>query len=99
MIRICLQYMQLIPNVVSYENWTVIDGEHIEVSENRREFLRERGHQLQAKSGGAICQLVVQNVSNKTGSVRKLRRGSRNELHGVLTAISDPRKGGWPAAM
>lgn len=99
MIRICLQYMQLIPNVVSYENWTVVDGEHIEVSENRREFLRERGHQLQAKAGGAICQLVVQNVINETGSGQKVRGGARDVLRGVLTAVSDPRKGGWPAAM
>lgn len=76
--------MQLVPNVVSYENWTVVDGEHIELSEELREFLRERHHQLQAKAGGAICQLVVQRV-----------RGD----DGVLTAVSDPRKGGWPAAM
>lgn len=89
--------MQLIPNVVSYENWTVVDGEHIELSENRKEFLRGRGHQLQAKAGGAICQLVVQSVGDKIDLGRKLRED--DVLRGVLTAISDPRKGGWPAAM
>ena len=32
--------MQLMPNVVYYENWTVIDGDHIELSEDRKKFLR-----------------------------------------------------------
>lgn len=80
-----------------YENWTVVDGEHIEVSEERKEFLRERGHQLQAKAGGAICQLVVQNLTGASELGRKVKND--NVLHGVLTAISDPRKGGSPAAI
>ncbi|KAG8367303.1 hypothetical protein BUALT_Bualt16G0058300 [Buddleja alternifolia] len=90
-------YHRLIPNVVSYENWTVIDGEHIELSEDRKQFLRERGHQLQAKAGGAICQLVVQNLTNAVGLGRKMK--SNEVYHGILTAVSDPRKGGWPAAI
>ncbi|KAL7096848.1 hypothetical protein ACP275_10G106100 [Erythranthe tilingii] len=92
-------YHRLIPNVVSYENWTVVDGEHIELSEERKEFLRERGHQLEAKAGGAICQLVVQNLT--TNRVDGLGRKTKldNVVRGVLTAVSDPRKGGWPAAM
>ncbi|KAL0410556.1 UNVERIFIED_CONTAM: Glutathione hydrolase 3 [Sesamum latifolium] len=91
-------YHRLIPNVVSYENWTVIDGEHIELSEERKQFLRVRGHQLQAKAGGAICQLVVQNLTNRLEySGRKVKND--NVFHGILTAVSDPRKGGWPAAI
>ncbi|KAL8503133.1 hypothetical protein ACS0TY_022031 [Phlomoides rotata] len=90
-------YHRLIPNVVSYENWTVVDGEHIEVSGARKEFLRERGHQLQAKAGGAICQLVVQNLTSTRALGRKMKND--NIVHGVLTAISDPRKGGSPAAI
>ncbi|KAL9154212.1 hypothetical protein ABFS82_10G100200 [Erythranthe guttata] len=92
-------YHRLIPNVVSYENWTVVDGEHIELSEERKGFLRERGHQLDAKAGGAICQLVVQNLTTNTvdGFGRKTKLD--NVVRGVLTAVSDPRKGGWPAAM
>lgn len=89
--------MQLIPNVVQYENWTVVDGEHIELSEERKQFLRERGHQLQAKAGGAICQLVVQDLTNIKASGRKAR--NENVFRGILTAVSDPRKGGCPAAM
>lgn len=89
--------MQLVPNVVSYENWTVVDREHIELSEKLKDFLRERGHQLQAKAGGAICQLVVQNLTAAAGLGRKGR--GDDVLRGVLTAISDPRKGGKPAAM
>ncbi|KAG8376084.1 hypothetical protein BUALT_Bualt09G0026700 [Buddleja alternifolia] len=90
-------YHRLIPNVVSYENWTVVDGERIELSEERKEFLRERGHQLKAKAGGAICQLVVQNVIDKADLGRKAK--NENVYHGILTAVSDPRKGGWPAAL
>ncbi|KAI3443689.1 hypothetical protein Pfo_000354 [Paulownia fortunei] len=91
-------YHRLIPNVVSYENWTVVDGEHIELSEERRQFLRERGHQLQAKAGGAICQLVVQNLTKTVTDLgRKLKND--NVIYGILTAVSDPRKGGWPAAI
>ncbi|KAL6568909.1 hypothetical protein OROHE_003650 [Orobanche hederae] len=84
--------MQLIPNVVLYENWTAVDGEHIELSENRKEFLRERGHQLQSKVGGAICQLVVQNLAHMLNLRQKVKND--NVLHGMLTAMSDPRKGG-----
>ncbi|GER51393.1 gamma-glutamyltranspeptidase [Striga asiatica] len=89
-------YHKLFPNVVSYENWTVIDGEHIELSEERKRFLRERGHLLQAKAGGAICQLVVQNLTKSVDLGRKL--GNGNVFRGMLTAVSDPRKGGCPAA-
>nr|GEX99666.1 gamma-glutamyltranspeptidase 1 [Tanacetum cinerariifolium] len=64
--------MQLIPNVVYYENWTVIDGDHIELSEDRKKFLVERGHELEPKAGGAICQLVIQKLK-KLNVNRKLR--------------------------
>lgn len=90
-------YHRLIPNIVSYENWTVVDGEHIELSEEKKHFLRDRGHQLKAKAGGAICQLVVQNLNNAANSGRKM--GNDNVIRGELTAVSDPRKGGWPAGI
>ncbi|VFQ68094.1 unnamed protein product [Cuscuta campestris] len=80
-------YHQLIPNVVLYENWTVIDGDHIELSDEKKHFLEERGHQLQAQNGGASCQFVVQSLP-KPG-----------EVLGVLTAVSDPRKDGSSAAI
>ncbi|KAK6147792.1 hypothetical protein DH2020_018704 [Rehmannia glutinosa] len=50
-------YHRLIPNVVSHENWTVVDGEHIELPEKRKQFLRERGHRLKAKAGGQFVSL------------------------------------------
>ncbi|KZV48366.1 gamma-glutamyltranspeptidase 3 [Dorcoceras hygrometricum] len=90
-------YHRLIPNIVSYENWTVVDGEHIELSEENKHFLRTRGHQLKAKAGGAICQLVVQNLNNAPNFGRKM--GHDDVIRGVLTAVSDPRKGGWPAGI
>nr|GMC96221.1 gamma-glutamyltranspeptidase 3 [Ipomoea batatas]GME11813.1 gamma-glutamyltranspeptidase 3 [Ipomoea batatas] len=86
-------YHKLIPNKVLYENWTIMDGEHIELSGGRRRFLEDRGHQLQAQESGAICQFLVQNLP-KPG--QWLNNGT---FYGMLTAVSDPRKGGSPAAI
>ncbi|MCL7047874.1 hypothetical protein MKW94_021856 [Papaver nudicaule] len=101
-------YHLVIPNVVLYENWTVIDGEHIEVSEEKRSFLKERGHMLVGRPTGAICQLVVQNLGSPIEKEKKatgMERIHVNEdenqevFHGMLTAVSDPRKNGRPAAV
>ena len=93
-----LGFLQLIPNVVSYENLTVIDGDHIELAEETKNFLAEKGHQLEAKSGGAIVQFVVQTLQNPIEMGRKYGKDS-NIFHGTLTAVSDPRKDGKPAAV
>uniref|UniRef100_A0A7N0TR27 Glutathione hydrolase n=2 Tax=Kalanchoe fedtschenkoi TaxID=63787 RepID=A0A7N0TR27_KALFE len=92
-------YHTLIPNVVRYENWTVIDGEHIELSGERKHFLETRGHQLQSIAGGAICQLIVQSFSTPIDMGRKHLLSNQQILHGTLTAVSDPRKDGRPAAV
>ncbi|KAM3383227.1 glutathione hydrolase 3 isoform X1 [Capsicum galapagoense] len=94
-------YHELIPNVVLYENWTCIDGDHIELSYDKKHFLEERGHQLKAKDGGAICQLIVQDLQNPP---LQLGRRSGKEykdgvFRGMLVAVSDPRKDGRPAAI
>ncbi|GJS80660.1 glutathione hydrolase 3-like protein [Tanacetum coccineum] len=75
----------------------VIDGDHIELSEDRKKFLVERGHELEPKAGGAICQLVIQTLK-KPNVNRKLRHDQKEVLKGMLTAVSDPRKDGRPAA-
>ncbi|KAF5201238.1 Glutathione hydrolase [Thalictrum thalictroides] len=90
-------YHQLKPNVVLYENWTVIDGEHIELSWENRLFLTERGHELKGQASGAICQLVVQDL-HKANMLGKIEP-SNQVFHGTLTAVSDPRKDGRPAAV
>ncbi|PWA99532.1 gamma-glutamyltranspeptidase 1 [Artemisia annua] len=90
-------YHKLIPNVVYYENWTVIDGDHIELSDDRKKFLRERGHVLQSKSGGAVSQLIVQTLKKPIEN-RRVSYNHKQVLKGMLTAISDPRKDGRPAA-
>ncbi|KAB2618426.1 gamma-glutamyltranspeptidase 3 [Pyrus ussuriensis x Pyrus communis] len=93
-------YHRLIPNIVSYENMTVIDGDHIELSDERKLFLLARGHKLQAKAGGAITQLVVQTLRNPANIGRKSGKNSNEQIfHGRLTAVSDPRKDGKPAAV
>ncbi|CAN6235227.1 unnamed protein product [Urochloa humidicola] len=74
-------YHQLIPNVVQYENWTTVTGDHFELDAATRADLQKKGHVLKPLTGGTISQVVVHNV----------------ERHGDLTAVSDPRKGGVPA--
>ncbi|KAG9458273.1 hypothetical protein H6P81_002781 [Aristolochia fimbriata] len=93
-------YHKLIPNVVLYENWTFINGDHIEVLEDARLFLEQRGHVLKGQADGGICQLVVQNLDKAVNSGGKPGEGWTNDgvFHGMLTAVSDPRKDGRPAA-
>lgn len=76
-------YHQLIPNVLQYENWTVVAGDHVEAPAKIRAALQKKGHILQSNAGGTICQFVVQEFKSS-----KL---------GELVAVSDPRKGGFPA--
>ncbi|GJY13797.1 gamma-glutamyltranspeptidase 1 [Tanacetum coccineum] len=90
-------YHKLMPNVVDYENWTVIDGDHIELSCDRKKSLRKRGHVLQSKSGGAVSQLIVQTLKKPIEN-RRVSYNHKQVLKGMLTAISDPRRGGRPAA-
>ncbi|KAK6790025.1 hypothetical protein RDI58_013825 [Solanum bulbocastanum] len=76
-------YHQLIPNVLQYENWTVVTGDHVEAPAKIRAALQKKGHVLQSIAGGTICQFVVQEFKSS-----KL---------GELVAVSDLRKGGFPA--
>ncbi|KAL6010173.1 hypothetical protein ACLOJK_000604 [Asimina triloba] len=93
-------YHKLIPNVVLYENWTVTDGEHIELSQDDKRFLAQRGHVLMAKAGGSVCQLVVHNLQNPVLNTERKDVGLNSGVfHGMLTAVSDPRKAGEPAAL
>ncbi|KAF5481919.1 hypothetical protein F2P56_002531 [Juglans regia] len=95
-------YHKLVPNVILYENWTVIDGDHIELPDERKSYLKERGHQLNAIAGGAIVQLVVQTLQNPINNMGGRKHGGdsiANIFRGILTAVSDPRKNGRPAAI
>ncbi|KAL2928821.1 Glutathione hydrolase 3 [Bienertia sinuspersici] len=93
-------YHKLIPNVVLYENVTVIDGEHIEVPGEKRIFLEKKGHQLEPIEIGAICQLIVQTFESSVNLGRKTGKNSiGNTDFGTLTGVSDPRKDGKPAAV
>lgn len=99
-------YHRLIPNVVRYENWTAMDGEHIELSSDARAFLEQRNHQLESLSGAAaVCQLVVHDLQEPVSNWQ--RKGAlwvrpdidNGVFHGMLTAVSDPRKDGMPACV
>ncbi|XP_062149020.1 glutathione hydrolase 1 isoform X2 [Alnus glutinosa] len=81
-------YHQLIPNVVYYENWTTVSGDHFEVPADIRVALQKKGHVLLGLAGGTICQFIVQDARTST----KENRGA-----GKLVAVSDPRKGGLPS--
>lgn len=80
-------YHQLIPNILNYENWTTVIGDHFEVPAETRAALAKKGHVLEELAGGTICQFIVQAFSS-------LRQGGGV---GKLFAVSDPRKGGAPA--
>ncbi|KAG9456857.1 hypothetical protein H6P81_001365 [Aristolochia fimbriata] len=86
-------YHVLTPNVLFYENITAIGGDHIELQQQPERFLKQRGHVLSPVTRGATCQLVVHNPKNSAGTNANL------ENHGLLTAVSDPRKNGRPAAI
>jgi len=81
--------MQLLPNVVNYENWTTL-GEHFELPADIREALKSKGHVLKGLAGGTICQFIV--LDNSVPS-----RQNKGIGNGKLVAVSDPRKGGFPA--
>ncbi|KAE8715824.1 Gamma-glutamyltranspeptidase 2 [Hibiscus syriacus] len=77
-------YHQLIPNVVMYENWTTVIGDHFEVPATIRSDLQKKGHVLQVSASATVSQFIVQNLDGLKGN-------------GELVAVSDPRKGGFPA--
>ncbi|XP_014517978.1 glutathione hydrolase 3 isoform X1 [Vigna radiata var. radiata] len=93
-------YHMLIPNVVRYENLTALNGDHIELSKEKRIFLEERGHILSECGALAVTQFVVQNPKTATDMNRKIGKNiNLQSKHGTLIAVSDPRKGGCPAAV
>ncbi|KAJ1394133.1 Nucleophile aminohydrolase, N-terminal [Sesbania bispinosa] len=81
-------YHQLIPNIVNYENWTTVSGDHIELPADIREALRSKGHVLEGLAGGSVCQFIVLDNVESSGRNKEIEK---------LVAVSDPRKGGFPA--
>lgn len=86
-------YHKLIPNVVTYENQTVGDGEVIALGGAARAFLEERGHRLRSTDSGAVCQFIVHELAEPPAAP------GHGVFRGRLTAVSDPRKGGSPAGL
>ncbi|KAH7443468.1 hypothetical protein KP509_02G036300 [Ceratopteris richardii] len=84
---------QLIPNVLNYENWTTVGGELIDEPNDVLEYLKSRGHSLAASSPGGISQLIKQTLCKPEASFHL----SKQERF-CLTAVSDLRKDGFPAA-
>ncbi|XP_039114395.1 LOW QUALITY PROTEIN: glutathione hydrolase 1-like [Dioscorea cayenensis subsp. rotundata] len=82
-------YHQLIPNVLQYENWTTVTGDHFEVPAETRIALQNKGHVLEGLAGGTISQFVVHTLEDS--------ETVEGVAFGKLTAVSDPRKGGLPA--
>ncbi|TVU00708.1 hypothetical protein EJB05_53856, partial [Eragrostis curvula] len=71
---------QLDPNVVLYDNMTVVNDEIIELSGEARRFLEQRGHRLRSTSWGAVCQFIVHEALDSTSL------GRDRIFHGRLTA-------------
>ncbi|XP_009126140.1 glutathione hydrolase 1 isoform X1 [Brassica rapa] len=78
-------YHQLIPNRVSFENWTTVFNDHFEVPKETRIVLEKKGHVLTPTAGGTIAQFIVEESDGNAGGMSK------------LVAVSDPRKGGFPS--
>uniref|UniRef100_A0ACD5VBN5 Uncharacterized protein n=1 Tax=Avena sativa TaxID=4498 RepID=A0ACD5VBN5_AVESA len=95
-VRSARVYHKLVPNMVKYEDETVTDGEVIKLSAEAREFLRSRGHVLEGTGSGAVCQMIVQDLLQPVSGGGG---GGENVFHGMLTAVSDPRKDGSPAGV
>ncbi|PAN32274.1 hypothetical protein PAHAL_5G474800 [Panicum hallii] len=85
-------YHKLIPNVVTYEDETVVSGEVIALSDRAKAFLEQRGHRLRSTGSGAVCQFIVHELATPAASGGGVFRGR-------LTAVSDPRKDGRPAGL
>ncbi|CAN8328677.1 unnamed protein product [Cochlearia groenlandica] len=81
-------YHQLIPNQISYENWTTVYGDHYELPKETRDVLEKKGHVLTPLSAGTVTQFIVVESSAATTS---------NGIMNKLVAVSDPRKGGFPS--
>lgn len=64
-----------------------MSGDHFEVPADIRAALQKKGHVLQSLPGGTICQFIVQDADGL----------KENGGIGKLVAVSDPRKGGFPA--
>lgn len=93
---------QLVPNVIHYENWTLVTGKHVELGEITRRGLESKGHILEAHTSGAVCQLVVQDLKTPIRmSLFKMGwlRGPRYSSRGKLIGVSDERKDGAPAGL
>ncbi|XP_056862724.1 glutathione hydrolase 3-like [Raphanus sativus] len=77
-------YHKLEPNQVLYEDWEVYNKEHILLKKETQDFLKAKKHELVPTNVGATVQFVVQNRVDDSTT--------------VLTAVSDLRKDGKPAA-
>ncbi|CAK9185144.1 unnamed protein product [Ilex paraguariensis] len=76
-------YHLLYPNVLYYESYKSVIGDQYEAPAQTRAVLKKKGHKLRAATGWAICTFVVLESENSNSS--------------RLVAVSDPRKGGFPA--
>eukprot|EP00850_Spirogloea_muscicola_P001468 SM000005S17265 [mRNA] locus=s5:1143129:1146615:+ [translate_table: standard] len=90
---------QLLPNVVFYENHTLLNGASVTLPQDVVTALQRRNHNTTAIPFGAVCQLIVHDLERPAedteGSPGLGRR--KDTFYGKLIAVSDPRKDGAPA--
>eukprot|EP00850_Spirogloea_muscicola_P009647 SM000054S18133 [mRNA] locus=s54:740330:743578:+ [translate_table: standard] len=90
---------QLLPNVVFYENHTLLNGAAVTLPQDVVTALQRRNHNTTAIPFGAVCQLIVHDLERPAEDTEGSPGLGRREdtFYGKLIAVSDPRKDGAPA--
>ncbi|KAJ4715622.1 Gamma-glutamyltranspeptidase [Melia azedarach] len=76
-------YHTWVPNIAYYENWTSVINDHYQMPNYILASLKKKGHHLEEFTSAVVCQFAE---VNQIGDVEE------------LVGVSDPRKGGIPAA-
>ncbi|KAI3454589.1 hypothetical protein Pfo_011252 [Paulownia fortunei] len=82
-VRVPRFYHMLYPNVLYHEDYKSKKGEHYSYHSQLLDELKKKGHVLRKAPGWTVCQFVIQKLKGPDS--------------GQLIAVSDQRKGGFPA--
>ncbi|CAM6129364.1 unnamed protein product [Calypogeia fissa] len=93
---------QFLPDVLNYENYTTVKGDVELLPDYTVRFLSSRGHDLAIETSGAVCQLIIQDLTRSARVPRKMHHTTpenKEVFRGRLIGVSDLRKDGYPAGI